>query len=683
MEEEQTRLRGFPEIAIQHWIEVLIKGGHDRKVVQEMNTELVCSFDKSVRRVGTFVDLNNPKIHDPENFVKHLENHAVPVWYRWLPDYAQDEFLCRMGPTLAQIQELMSQTVQMHVRHAGNAEEEGSSDSMETEAGQGHRTLPPLKKGGVQAVLDFLKRREVENLRKEEIETPEDKSKRMNRLRQPPVQSARVYVWVEKEGGVWDRDTVSVDERRDTLADMRPYQKKYDSFHNEWNCCYDLPRPIDYEGDSSDDEEEGGYDAIGGDMPEEEAMYRGREENSNSGVEARFELSIEDMDDLAAMHNGSSSALTTDADAAEDYVMRAMRVYYGYTTPLPLTAVQTKTMELRTQNRFLKFVGIPLTRVDRSLFNKPTIIHAVDFMERLGSNGKVHSGEYDAREDHRESLTGNRRVRMIRKLKDRETGKEYYVFDEGNSGTTTWMLAVRTATHALIVCRLPDDMTILEVATYLVEHGIPFHTLQKAATLTRKRSVPRSTRLLPYRTKDHVFTGEDYEVYMTAVENALGEKRQARAALMSGGFVWRMAKTMCNSDVVLEGPSGLSDNADDNLIVKDVETGEVYIDDGITTLEEELLCGVMECFTGNGNQTSRRSFYPLPKTFTGSGMDYGRWTVILEDVFKAVREATISGERKPKSMGEWRDGTRGAGEFRRAMARIEEMSRNFIDKQIP
>ncbi|PPR00153.1 hypothetical protein CVT24_005054 [Panaeolus cyanescens] len=336
-------------------------------------------------------------------------------------------------------------------------------------------------------------------------------------------------------------------------------------------------------------------------------------------------------------------------------------------------------MEMRTQNRFLKFVGIPLTRVDRVLFEKTTIQHAVDFMERLGSGGAIESSEHDARPEHRESLVGNKRLAMIRKLRDTDTGNVYYMFDGEDEGTCRWRLAVRTATHALLVCRLPEDMSITEVATYLVEHGIAMQTLQKSTTLKRVTSQPRSKRLLPYRTKDHIFTDNDYLTYVTGVENALAEKRLARAALMRGGFVWRIAKTMVSTDWVIDGPCGLSDNGEEMQVVKDEKTGEVYVDDGLSQLEEDLLCGLMECFTGNGQQTSRRSYYPLPKTFTGSGMDYGRWTVILEEVFKMVKEASMTGQRKPKTMGEWRDGTRGAGEFRRALARVEEIAKTFID----
>ncbi|PPQ81306.1 hypothetical protein CVT24_009901 [Panaeolus cyanescens] len=700
MEEEQTRLRGFPEIAIQHWVEALVQGGHDRAVVQEMKSELVCAFDKGVKRVGTFVDLEHSNIRHRAEFVKRLEAHTVPVWYRWLPEYAHDSFLSGLGPTIPQMQENLSRTVPRTVPPP-------------IPSNPRQHKLPPVKKGMAHPVLEFLRKRDEDNLRWEKMEHPKDKQIRLQRLQQTPEVSARVWLWMEDETGVWRRETVSLLERQDTLMDMKPYQKRYDSFHNEWHCCYELTRPADYEGEISDEEDDYGYanydmghDANNGGKRERQAegdLEVGEEYMNDTqrepGVseQGRFELAIEDMDDLAAIHNGSSSALTTDADAAEDYILQAMQIYYGYTIPLPLPVHKGKTIEVRLQNRFLKFVGIPLMRVDRALFDKPTIQCAVDFMERLGSGGSIVAEEHDAQPGHRHSLVGTRRLASLRIIRDKVQGQVYYAFDTGEGAERSWMLAVRTAAHALLVCRLPEEMNIGEVALYLVNHGIPMQTFQRSSTMPRISSLPRSNRLVPYRTKDHVFGSDDYMAYMMAVENALADRRQARAALMAGGFTWRVAKNIVSSELVLEGPTGIRNNPEDMLVVKDDKTGEEFVDDAISTLEEELICGLVECFTGKaqiyfiswpngrkgkGEQTSRRSYYPLRKTYSGSGLDYGRWNVVLEEVFKMVKEASMLGERKPKSMSEWRDATRGAGDFRRAQIRLEQMSKAFIEGQI-
>ncbi|PPR01726.1 hypothetical protein CVT24_001600 [Panaeolus cyanescens] len=590
MEEEQVRLRGFPEIAIQHWIEVLVAGGHQRKVVQEMNTELVCTFDKSIKRVGTFIDLESTKIHDTKAFVRRLEEHGVPVWYRWQPKYAKNEFLWELGPDTEEVQDWIARSVPSPVRSPSPYNRE-------------HR-LPPSRKGDVHPVLEIFRKRHEQNARRERHETQEERQKRLHREQNPPQKSAVVIIWDEDENGEWKPETVSLWERRDTLADLKSYQKQYDSFRNEWHCCYALPRPDSYEGYSSEEEDEYGpyadttsHTGVGNDNREEEIVVQEEIQHTQSENE-RFELSVEDMDDLAAIQNGSSSALTTDADAAEDYIMQAMRLYYGYTTPLPLPTNDQKELELRAQNRFLKFVGVPLTRVDRALFEKPTIKCAVNFMERLGSGGEIDEGEHDAHLGHRESLVGNGRLKMMKVIKDGETGQEYYIFDDGDLGRTRWMLGVLTATHALLVCRLPSEMSMDEVASFLVNHGIPMQTFRQKSSVLKVPSLQRSTRLIPYRTKEHKFDAEDYLAYITAVENMLGEKRVKRAALMGGGFVWRVAKVMSSADVVLEGPIGVRDNEEDMLVVRDNKSGVEYIDDAMSGLEGDLLCGMVESFTG-------------------------------------------------------------------------------------
>ncbi|KAF9054770.1 hypothetical protein BJ165DRAFT_1399932 [Panaeolus papilionaceus] len=635
-EEEQCRMRGFPTLAIMHWNEFLVNQGQNRATVQELNAESVCSFDESVTRVGTFLRLDNPKLQRPEAFVKRLQRLHVPLWYPWLPEYDQDRFFKNLGPQASQIQDLLTSSVPMTLRPP----ELPSRATTIT-------TVTP------QAVLDFFAARDREHVKLEKKETEQQRQKRLQRIARPPIATAVVWVWERTSNGEWVRERVGQRERVNTLDEMRSYQKRYDPFFNEWNCCDELQRPPDYASYSDEDEDEDDiYGRVGNQrsacaLVVEDVTHGVEETGDGTGsavldeepveiplqpsVEQQpFVLPIEDMDDLAAIQNGSSAALTTEVDTAEEYVLQVLRIYYGFTPPLPVPPSAGQDIPKKTQNRFLKFIGIPLHRVDRDLFRRAPIRCAVLFMEKLGG------------------------------------GRTLYMFDFGTDSTAQWHIAFETAMHALAICRLPTHMEDRDIALYLAQHGIPFRTLQKSSTLRQMPSTSTPSRLIPYRPHGHVFHEDDYNAYLILAEDMLRSHRLGRAALLG----------------VLEGPSGWSTSPDHIFVVRDKETGEEYVDDGMTELEGEMLCGLFECFTGKGAQTARKSYYPLASTFKGSGMDYGRWTVLLENSFKAVRDTSSTGSRQPKTMTQWRDATRGAGEFRRGQSRIEELSVEFVGKYI-
>ncbi|PPQ83540.1 hypothetical protein CVT24_006208 [Panaeolus cyanescens] len=698
-EEEFIQKSGFPALAVLHWNEILVKQGQSRATVHALNCEPVCSFHKSVRRVGTFLRLDDPKLHRPEDFVRRLERLNVPVWYPWLAGYDKHPFFSRLGPASSQIQDLLLSFIPTPL----------CPDSIPVTPFHDSEASPPPTTSP-QAVLDFFAKREREHKRREGVETAAERMSRLHRTKNPPTSGARVWLWEELPGGEWDRETVGHKYRVMVLDEMKPYQKRYDPFYNEWNCCDSLQPPPDYEAESSDEDDETsdhGYPssqsehspAIGVIEQQGEAIWgedgrsqdvaifflpdQGQNTVHPSAEQVAFVIPIEDIDDLAAIQNGSSMALTTEVDTAEEYILRILRLYYGFTPPLPLPQPALPHLPDNVQNRFLKFLGIPLHRVHRDLFHRASIQCAVSFMERLGSGRAQRQEESDLLPHHRESLSFNARLTSMQTITDATTGVSWYMFDFADMSSVPWKLAVQSAMHALMICRLPGEMEDQDIALYLVHHGVPFKTLQQRNSLPQMAQMSTtliSSNLVPQRMKGHIFNEDDYTAYLISTENALRNRRLGRAALKAGGHPWRLAVVMLGFDAVLEGPTCLSAAPEQIFTVRDKVTGEEYVDDGISELESELLCGLFECFTGNGAQTSRKSYHPLPTTLKGSGMDYGRWTVWLENAFKTVREGSSNGSRQPKTMSQWRDAIRGAGEFRRTQSRIEELSKAFITK---
>ena len=72
---------------------------------------------------------------------------------------------------------------------------------------------------------------------------------------------------------------------------------------------------------------------------------------------------------------------------------------------------------------------------------------------------------------------------------------------------------------------------------------------------------------------------------------------------------------------------------------------------------------------------SSKSWCPLPGTFENSGLNYGHWTSINEDLYGIVSPSNGAIKRQPCTATQWRNISRGLGEVRRGITCIEEQSR--------
>lgn len=154
------------------------------------------------------------------------------------------------------------------------------------------------------------------------------------------------------------------------------------------------------------------------------------------------------------------------------------------------------------------------------------------------------------------------------------------------------------AAHALLLCHLHDSFEEKDLALYLLCRGIPFHTLQNSEKMQLTPSVNNHEKLWKSRNHPvgHVFTLRDYPAYLDDCDTILHHRR-SRAALLQGGYTWRVAISTVHLDNVLSGPSGSSMNEDEVFSVT-LDNGKKYIDDALTDYEVTLLCGSYNCATG-------------------------------------------------------------------------------------
>ncbi|KJA22906.1 hypothetical protein HYPSUDRAFT_122539, partial [Hypholoma sublateritium FD-334 SS-4] len=125
---------------------------------------------------------------------------------------------------------------------------------------------------------------------------------------------------------------------------------------------------------------------------------------------------------------------------------------------------------------------------------------------------------------------------------------------------------------------------------------IPFYTLPDAETIQRKPLSDTTHLEHPFRPHQYVFDINDYEAYIDQCHYILN-RSCGRAALLRGGYLWRVAVSEVSFDKVLAGPSGLSLDPDETFAVT-LSNGKKYVDDSLKESEILALTGVYSCAAG-------------------------------------------------------------------------------------
>ncbi|KAF9440783.1 hypothetical protein P691DRAFT_767257 [Macrolepiota fuliginosa MF-IS2] len=148
--------------------------------------------------------------------------------------------------------------------------------------------------------------------------------------------------------------------------------------------------------------------------------------------------------------------------------------------------------------------------------------------------------------------------------------------------------------------------------------------------------------------------------------------QHSHAALLHGGFLWRIAVEYVSLSEAVQGPWGIYNNNRYMFTVKDAD-GVEYVDDNLTVNEMDILCGVYLTFTGIHDQTVKLSWYPLAYIFDGSGEDVGHWT----DHNKMLWEKWNKSILNPNQDKLW-----GFGGSQCSMKQVEAWSKEVLDEVI-
>jgi len=136
----------------------------------------------------------------------------------------------------------------------------------------------------------------------------------------------------------------------------------------------------------------------------------------------------------------------------------------------------------------------------------------------------------------------------------------------------------------------------VSLSRFLLENGITFRTLLQLRRVDSPRSLNNDETLLPMRLSDYVFRPSDYEAYIRNRATLLKSPR-ARAALLQGGIIGRIAREHIGLESATLGPSSAVTvhRLGVHLTTRD---GGQFWDDDLTENEIGIICGVYRCFTG-------------------------------------------------------------------------------------
>ena len=210
------------------------------------------------------------------------------------------------------------------------------------------------------------------------------------------------------------------------------------------------------------------------------------------------------------------------------------------------------------------------------------------------------------------------------------------------SQDTAWELVLPDAASALECVRRQLGPHSISLAEHLVKRGIQFWTLSRPVVdpVLTSPGAPRDDISLGYRSVGYVPDMADYAVYRASLANFLHQPH-ARAALLKGGIIWRIAREFLDHDVVLMGPS--QSTLYGMRAIFNCE-GTNFCDDQLTEDELDLICGVYKVYTGSGTQCADCSWWPKQSVWELCGLNVGYWSSDCEIWFQShlatIRQGT-------------------------------------------
>lgn len=599
----------------QQWCSVLQTNGLSPTFIDGMCSSLVLGASGGLQRAGIVLHMaQRASQPSPLWFV----DQGVPVWYMWTD---REEQLLKQSPELQVLrppQSLLLPSANPGSRIppvSPHREPPLSLSAPASIAGRGG--LPPFsecagpmnpesmtptasRRSSEPEWVTFFRSRESRNASLLKRETLGERQKRESRMREPPTSSAPVFEWfaVGSPGGGrgYERIPVLAKARCETLLQYATSQKRYDPFSNEWDCC-DEWGPGD---DSGDDEIGTGQDDCGfSTQPLSFTVAKSLVRVERPSVQSA-PLSYVDADSPTGVFVVRNEGVPTPPESILRDVDEIFGRFYGFVYSVRPDAATSRPSDAREKAFFIRVLGqhpSVASIEDLAYFQDSSHYQcAQGFLQSLCIRSEPPPGSWDLRDSCVAPVRLSPRLNRIRIVKLRgepqATHQNYYIFYDKDHSRIKWRLGVASAADALLVCRIPEDSNLHDVALALASYGVSFSTLYPSRTILLPPAMqPRLSHCIPKRPFQYKFTREDYEAYIHMRTLLLGQPHM-QAALKRGGIAWRLAVGTLGTSRVTRPPSLWG-----SVNTVDLQEGS-FVDDALTTTELDLLCGAYECVSG-------------------------------------------------------------------------------------
>lgn len=567
------------------WFTILVE---DHRIpepwLSAVKSSSICNFSLMHPRVGTFVNIHQPQPNQPK--VEWFIRFNIPVWYCWKPGDPALEHLRPPAHVLQSATSFISKTPPLPLPH---------TSVPQSTLFPPHRPVDYTSveyKNAKDVYLAskpweaYFAAREAENQNIIAKESDSQRITRLNRERKPPV-NCEVYEWEWSEDNSIElvRTSVPKKMRQEILSRYSDAQSRYDSVKNRWDVC-------EYFGDDDIDEEYDVFEDIGPDVPG----------NDHDGGAAAVEALIDQRTNqvqqashphIYCMRNTGLSVgpeISLYHSVGQVDIPQYLHLHYGFLRPIPVPSIEPP-IDINEWAESLKCIGLDV-KVNPPIVGLSNTI--VNFIKGLQG--------YGPKESDWDMLTNNYLPIDMTVLNSyfRRLPNGHFLLDNCCVlDAQNWQIALTTSVNALFVVRdlinSPNQLSIQEVAQHLIEEGISFCTYSKLDRLPSSLPLSAIVTPIPRRGVRYKFSVADYEMYLSDRRRLLSTPR-ARAAILRGGIVGRLAKECIGIDDVLSGPSSA---VNVYRLGHSVEAaGAIYWDDALTEDEMSVICGMFHCHTG-------------------------------------------------------------------------------------
>jgi hypothetical protein len=441
----------------------------------------------------------------------------------------------------------------------------------------------------------FFEREKADHDMRASLETLSAKQVRLSRERSaiaaPGRRGPRVYEWEDVDGFLM-RLLVPRGDVENIWECYKESQRRFNSFENQWDlaAAFDPSTstidPYAYSDDS--DEEHSPRPASPLFLPPPNSLPLPL--LSRPAIDASredFATTHGNADDPNHNHNHALPTSIPEPDRLDDIL------YYRYGFNKSSSYQDVRFFSQDNLTRVKRTLGDGLANLESS-------IHAdvIAFVQRFVC-GQPPALLWDLSPTHEfplaDTLTTCNVIVLIKQLRD----KTYYTIEPriSSSNDAPWRLVVEDPVTVIECLRRAADWgrSRYRIAQSFLDRGIPFSTREPVPIVPSPR--PYFIGLCP-RPPGYEDGLLDYFAYEERLTVFL-QMPHARAALLQGGIVWRLAKLVLDerrdSDA-LRGPSSDVDIYGKALSLN--PSGARFWDDVLSTEELDLICGVHQIYTG-------------------------------------------------------------------------------------